>query len=455
MTSIWKQPSRLCVAIMLCVLAAAATGAELPKTTQALLAKLKLSPEILKGLDQELQMPSALVEGAKKEGALKIGATWDADQFRALAGPFLERYPFIKIKYARATRHDRVIKPLLAFQTGRVITDVISGIGSKFPVFKEINAVERLDGLPNWKNVPDGMKHPDGLWVGQRLRYWCMAYNTNLVEKKDLPRVWEDLVNNPRWYGQKIGLGNRPNLWLIMLWGAKGEDWVKDYVRKLFSSVKPQLRKEGMNALLSLTIAGEFDAAVPAAAYRTSQRVAKGAPIAWHCPEPVPLAISEMIVMRTSKKRNSALMFVNWFLSKEGQISQFAANKAPPVHRELQTQDFLAFPEQIVGKKIAFRDPSAMERDLPKLLKFWDALWFGGQGLKLSTVKATITKLRRRGRRLSFKVGGETHTVKISGSRTSVVIKGIDTTRGQLKVGMTCEITYPGNKEEAKKVSCD
>ncbi|MCH7793887.1 MAG: hypothetical protein IH900_01920, partial [Proteobacteria bacterium] len=128
---------------------------------------------------------------------------------------------------------------------------------------------------------------------------------------------------------------------------------------------------------------------------------------------------------------------------------------APPVHRELQTQDFLAFPEQIVGKKIAFRDPSAMERDLPKLLKFWDALWFSGQGLKLSTVKATITKLRRRGRRLSFKVGGETHTVKISGSRTSVVIKGIDTTRGQLKVGMTCEITYPGNKEEAKKVSCD
>jgi len=111
-------------------------------------------------------------------------------------------------------------------------------------------------------------------------------------------------------------------------------------------------------------------------------------------------------------------MFVNWLLSKEGQISQFAANKAPPVHRELQTQDFLAFPEQIVGKKIAFRDPSAMERDLPKLLKFWDALWFSGQGLKLSTVKATITKLRRRGRRLSFKVGGETHTVKISGSRT-------------------------------------
>ncbi len=52
MNSIWKQPSRLCVAFMLGVLASAATGAELPKTTQALLAKLNQSPVILKGLDQ-------------------------------------------------------------------------------------------------------------------------------------------------------------------------------------------------------------------------------------------------------------------------------------------------------------------------------------------------------------------------------------------------------------------
>jgi hypothetical protein len=167
------------------------------------------------------------------------------------------------------------------------------------------------------------------------------------------------------------------------------------------------------------------------------------------------MAISEMVIIKGTKKKNSAMMFVNWFLSREGQISQYAANFAPPAHKDLQRKEFLSFPDQIIGKKIAFREPEALERDLNKLIKFWDPLWFSGRGLKLATVKATISKVKRGGRRVSFKVGGKTHTVKTSGSRTKITVKGIDSTRKGLKKGMACEITYPGNKEEAKKIACN
>jgi ABC-type Fe3+ transport system substrate-binding protein len=431
-----------------------AQSAELPKSTQAILKKLKLDPSILGNVEKETSMPAAWIAGAKKEGDLRIGATWDELQFEALAKPFKERFPYIKIKYARATRHDRVIKPLLAFQSGRVITDVISGIGAKVAVFKKIKALESLTHLPNWNNVPVGMKGPNGLWIGQRLRYWCMSYNTKNVNKKDLPKRWEDLITNKRWHNKKIGMGNRPNLWLISLWGLKGEEWTKNYSRQIFSVLKPQLRKEGMNALIGLAIAGEFDASIPSAAYRVNQQARKGAPIGWHCPEPVPLAISEMVIIKGTKKKNSAQMFVNWFLSREGQISQYAANFAPPVHKDLQRKEFLSFPGEIIGKEIAFRDPVSLEADLPKLVKFWDPLWFSGRGLKLSTVKAKISKIKRGGRRVSFKVGDKTHTVKVSGSRTKISVKGVDGTRRSVKKGMTCEITYPGNKEEAKKIAC-
>ncbi len=430
-------------------------AADLPKATQELLKKLKLEPSILGDIDKEIAMPGAWVEGAKKEDELRIGATWDELQFENLIGPFKERFPFIKIKYSRATRHDRVIKPLLAFQTGRVITDVISGIGAKVSVFRKLNALEDLSGLPNWKNVPEGMKDPKKQWVGQRLRYWCMSYNTKRVAKKDLPKTWEDLITNERWHGKKIGLGNRPNLWLITLWGAKGEAWAKDYAQKLFSIVKPQLRKEGMNALIGLAVAGEFDASLPSAAYRTQQQALKGAPISWHCPEPVPMAISELVIVKGTKKKNSAMMFLNWFLSREGQISQYGANFAPPVHKDLQRKEFLSYPEQIVGKKIAFREPDSLEKDLKDLVKFWDPLWFAGRGLKLATVTTKIEAVKRGGRRLSFKVGGKTHTVKVSGSRTKISVAGVDSTRKGVKKGMTCEITYPGNKEEAKKIACN
>ena len=91
-------------------------GADLPKATQDIMAKNKLPDDVLSGLDAELKMPQKWIDGAKKEGLVIVSGTWDADQFANLIKPFQERYPFLKFKYARATRHDRVIKPLLAYK---------------------------------------------------------------------------------------------------------------------------------------------------------------------------------------------------------------------------------------------------------------------------------------------------------------------------------------------------
>jgi hypothetical protein len=78
------------------------SAADLPKATVKLLAELELSPDILAGLDQELTVPAEWIEGAKKEGALRMGATWDPPQYRKMTEAFVERYPFIKHEYSRA-----------------------------------------------------------------------------------------------------------------------------------------------------------------------------------------------------------------------------------------------------------------------------------------------------------------------------------------------------------------
>jgi hypothetical protein len=159
-------------------------------------------------------------------------------------------------------------------------------------------------------------------------------------------------------------------------------------------------------------------------------------------------------VFKGTPQKNSAMMFVNWFLSREGQISQFSANFAPPIHKDLQRKEFLSYPDQIIGKKIAFREPDSLEQDLNNLVKFWDPLWFAGRGVKLAIVDTTIDAMKRGGRSVSFKVGDKTHTAKISGSRTKIVVNGVDSTRKSLKKGMSCRITYPGDKEEANKIDC-
>jgi hypothetical protein len=165
------------------------------------------------------------------------------------------------------------------------------------------------------------------------------------------------------------------------------------------------------------------------------------------------MSISEMIAIKGGHE-NAALLFVNWFASKEGQIAQFAANNAPPVHKDLRRREFLAFPDEILGKKIAFRDPEAMETDLKKLMRFWDPMWLSGRGLKLEYVTAKIDKVERKGRRVVFTHKGKKVKVKVSGSRTGIQINDVDGTRRELKAGMLCEIGFPGAGEEATKLDC-
>jgi iron(III) transport system substrate-binding protein len=437
--------------------AATASAADLPASTKAILAETKLPESILSGLDKELEVPAAWMDEAKARKKLSIVSTWDNNQFRKMVAPFKERYPFLDITYARSSYNQRVVRTLIAWKEGRRLTDIITGFGGGYFLFKEADALEDMRDIPGFRNnVPANMRDAEGNWVGQRLRYWCMSYNTNMVKKADLPKTWEDLLTNAAWHGNKIGLVNRPQLWLLMLWGDKGADWTKRYMKDFLEKTKPQMRKEGTNAIVALTVAGEFQASLPSAAYRTKQYLDKGAPISWHCPEPVPLAVSEMGIVKGTPNTAAAKIFTNWFLSKEGQIAQYAADQAPPVHKDLQTREFLAFPDEIIGKKIAFRGPEA-EEVTKEVFANWDALWKANAGedkTKLFKVTAKLDAVKQRGRTISFKREGKTQELEVSGSRTKLTIAGKKESRSKLKAGMTCEIEGPENGPEATVVTC-
>ena len=73
---------------------------------------------------------------------------------------------------------------------------------------------------------------------------------------------------------------------------------------------------------------------------------------------------------------------------------------------------------------------------------------------KMTAVTAKITKKKRGGRRMYFMVKGKEHKVKISGSRTDVMLNGELSSRGKIKIGMVCKIAYPGNGKEARSLDC-
>jgi iron(III) transport system substrate-binding protein len=357
-----------------------AGAADLPKATQKALAELKLDVSVLDGLDAELAVPKAWLDGAAKEEGVTVFGTWNDRDFPAMTAAFKERYPFVNLRYNRTGTAGRGIRVLVALGEGRVIADVLTSIGSATPQFIEMKALADLRDLPGFTNLSNDYVAADGTWASYRLSFRCMAYNKEKVNKDDLPATWDDLVKSPRWRGGTLALANLPDPWMLTLWATKGEAWGAAFTRSLFD-LQPQRRKEGMNATTALTVAGEADASIPAGEDRTRQYVKKGAPIGYHCPSPVPITVSQIGMLEKSPHKNGARIFINWMLSREGQLVQFAATFAMPVHKALQTPDFLMFADTINGKPHIVRDDAMLTADTStKMHELWDALWVGGAG---------------------------------------------------------------------------
>lgn len=353
-------------------MSASVAAADLPASTKKYLKAHNLNDDVMSGVDEDLAVPKAWLDGAMKEGTVKVIGTWSQKEFAILNAPFADRYPKIKVVYGEAkTMNARAVAPLVAFKQKQYLTDVITGFGGAAPEFKKENALENVTGLPGFKNQIDGANDPDGLWAALRLRYWCIGYNTKIIKKEELPKTWDGLLTAKAFRNGDLGIGNRPQLWLLMLRTANGKEWTENFVEKFFTVVKPQFRNEGMDALLGIMAAGEVHAALPVAEYNAKGFADKGAPVGWHCPEPVPLAPSQLGIMAGNPHPNAARLWTNWMLSREGQLAQYAADRAPPSHKALQRKEFIAYADEVIGRPHIQADEEFNREVYAMWQKYW------------------------------------------------------------------------------------
>lgn len=354
----------------------AAGAAELPKATQKAMTDLGLDSALLDGLDAELAVPQAWIEGAKQEKEVIVSGTWEPREFRDMTAPFRERYPFINIRYERAGTAGRGMQVLVALNEGRVLVDVMTAIADAIFYFTDAKALADLRDLPGFNNIAKDYVAADGTWISHKLSFRCMAYNTDLVKKADLPRTWDDLVSSDRWGKGNLALTNNPSSWLLGLWGQFGEAWGTSFTGALFEKLQPQRRKEGLTALTALAVAGDFHASLPSPEWVAKRYVAKGAPLGYHCPGPVPITLSQIAMLQKSPHPNAARLFINWMVSREGQIIQYATTSEVPVHKALQLPQFVPFGDTIAGKAKSVRDDALLLSDLnKKMTEQWDRYW--------------------------------------------------------------------------------
>lgn len=331
-----------------------------PIVQQALAAE-KLDPVIMKGLDEELKLPASLVAAAKKEGKIRIRLQMSDVEFSGVEKAFLARYPGFEISYTRGIGRDRAIAPIIAFKAGKLVTDIVSAYESALPDYRKADALIKIDDLPAYKNLWPEMQTKERTDAADKINHWCIGYSKARVKEADLPKTWDDVVNNPRWK-TRIGVYPVAESYLPPLRAAFGESWLVSWLHKLTVVQKAQFRKETLAATSKLLTLGEFDIFVSMMDYIVDRDARKGVPVGADCVSPIPTSAGYVGIFKGSPNVDAAKLFLNWYLSKEGQVAAFHYARAIPVHKDFRNvRGFLPYPEEIIGKKIAYRTAEILE----------------------------------------------------------------------------------------------
>jgi len=160
-------------------------------------------------------------------------------------------------------------------------------------------------------------KDPEGFWTSVYASGTLLGYNSRQIKRADAPKNYDELLN-PRWKNA-IAIDSNKIEWFAMLLKLKG----RSFMEKL-AALNPSVR-DGNTLVLQLLAAGEFPVAAGVYEYSIEDLKTKGAPVDWIGLEPVITYTVAASLPSRPNNPNSAKLFIEWLLSKEGQevINQY------------------------------------------------------------------------------------------------------------------------------------
>jgi len=257
-----------------------------------------------------------LIEAARKEGKLVFYSTIPEEQNNEILKRFQKKYPFIDTSSFRATSGRLAARLDAEIAAGKVYGDVLQmGAFGRFIGYAKAGNFERFD-TPEMAAYEPSMKD-QGLWTVFRVSPILIAYSSERVADKDAPTSWADLTN-PKFKG-------RVNL-LDATSGGQQAHWyqVRQYLGPNYwkqVSSNGAVALSGANRAMDAVLTGEYDVAGHTYGYVVNSYLKKNAPIKQVIPKDgVPIMISPISILKGGPNPNAARLFVDWILSREGQI---------------------------------------------------------------------------------------------------------------------------------------
>lgn len=266
-----------------------------------------------------------LVAAAKKAGTVTWYTSLAPNESRPVAQAFEKKYG-IKVNLWRSTS-DQVLQRVVAEARGRRNTmDVVETNGPEMEMMAREKILNPF-ASPYVNDLPAEAIPKHGLWVADRLNYFVVVYNTNLVKREELPKTLEGFLD-PKWKG-RIAVESDDVEWMatIIKHWPQGEQAGVTFFRQL-AAMKPDVRK-GHILLAQLVGAGEVPVALTLYASEADSIKRKGAPIDWLPVQPVVARPQGIGVARQAPNPAGGLLFTDFILSPDGQNLLHSLGRTP------------------------------------------------------------------------------------------------------------------------------
>ena len=342
-----------------------------------------------KGKKEEWQR---MIEAARKEGQLALYGGQEITHPDILAS-FNKEFPFIKITSAAGRAPDLMARIVAERRADKYLVDVMAS-GPNGPrmlylakaldpiapalILPEVTDVSKWYGGKHWYADPESqyLFMFEGTINGTGL-----SYNTKLMTVNDIKSYWDLLT--PKLRGQLLGMDPRssapPTPVLILFHKA---DLGPDFVRRLYTETDITLfrdRRQGTNWLAT----GKYPLCLLCRDIDKANK--QGLPVDEIAPDQLKEGgsiggggSSVLVLINRAPHPNAAKVFINWYLSRQGQtvwqnvMNQKEVEPSDSMRIDIPKEDVLPDGRRVEGRSYAvvgFLDPDPVQKLLHEILK--------------------------------------------------------------------------------------